>query len=103
MKQQPPFKSSPEGQDFLLHLLECLFALPSPKEKNLPKCKSAPARTACYDLIVEMTKGSLTNYLTLHKKLMDQHTGSAHKPYPWEHWPKGQQQIIYFMQFFANH
>ena len=88
MKQQPPFKSSPEGQDFLLHLLECLFALPSPKEKNLPKCKSAPARTACYDLIVEMTKGSLNNYMTLHKKLMDQHSSSAHKPYPWEHWPK---------------
>ena len=34
MKQQPLFKNSPEGQEFLLHLLECLFALPSPREKN---------------------------------------------------------------------
>ena len=41
-----------------------------------------------YLFIVEMTKGSLTNYLTLHKKLMEQHSSSAHKAYPWEHWPK---------------
>ena len=88
MKQQPPFKNSPEGQEFLLHLLECLFALPSPREKNLPKCKSPPARTACYDLLVEMSKGSLSNYLLLHKKLMKQHSSASHKPYPWEHWPK---------------
>lgn len=88
MRQQPPFKTSPEGQDFLLHLLECLFALPSPREKNLPKCKSAPARSACYDLLVEMAKGSLNNFKLLHKKLMEQHSSQSHKPYPWEHWPK---------------
>jgi ubiquitin carboxyl-terminal hydrolase 34 len=88
MKHQPPFKSSPEGQEFLLHLLECLFALPSPREKHMPKCKSVPARTACYDLLVEMTKGSLVNYLLLHKKLIEQHSANSHKPYPWEHWPK---------------
>ena len=88
MKQQPLFKNSPEGQEFLLHLLECLFALPSPREKNQPKCKSSPARSACYDLLVEMAKGSLANYMLLHKKLMEQHSSTSHKAYPWEHWPK---------------
>ena len=83
------FKNSPEGQSFLLHLLECLFSLPnSYGNKNLPKCKSIHSRTACYDLIVEMAKGSYQNYRLLHSKLMLQHTVDSHKPYPWEYWPK---------------
>ena len=53
-----------------------------------PKCKSSPARSACYDLLVEMAKGSLANYMLLHKKLMEQHSSTSHKAYPWEHWPK---------------
>ena len=88
MKHQPPFKSSPEGQAFLAHLLDYLFALPNPREKNYPKCKSMLSRTACYDLIVEMAKGCLPNYLLLHNKLLEQHDPEAHKPYPWEYWPK---------------
>ena len=88
MKHQPPFKSSPEGQAFLVHLLDYLFALPNPREKNYPKCKSMMSRTACYDLIVEMAKGCLPNYLLLHEKLLEQHNSDAHKPYPWEYWPK---------------
>ena len=88
MKHQPPFKSSPEGQAFLAHLLDYLFALPNPREKNFPKCKSMMSRTACYDLIVEMAKGCLPNYMLLHSKLLDQHSSDAHKPYPWEYWPK---------------
>ena len=88
MKHQPPFKSSPEGQAFLVHLLDYLFALPNPKEKNYPKCKSMLSRTACYDLIVEMAKGCLPNYILLHGKLLEQHDSEAHKPYPWEYWPK---------------
>ena len=88
MKHQPPFKSSPEGQAFLAHLLDYLFALPNPREKNYPKCKSMLSRTACYDLIVEMAKGCLPNYLLLHAKLLEQHDSEVHKPYPWEYWPK---------------
>jgi ubiquitin carboxyl-terminal hydrolase 34 len=88
MKHHPSFKSSPEGQEFLLHLLECLFALPTPREKDLPKCKSGNSRTACYDLLVEMCKGCSANYLLLHGKLMDIHRAEAHKPYPWEYWPR---------------
>ena len=88
MKHQPPFKSSPEGQAFLVHLLDYLFALPNPREKNYPKCKSMLSRTACYDLIVEMAKGCLPNYMLLHGKLLEQHDSEAHKPYPWEYWPK---------------
>ena len=65
------FKNSLEGQEFLLHLLECLFALPNCYgNKNLPKCKSIPSRIACYDLIVEMVKGSFTNYALLHSRLV---------------------------------
>ena len=88
IKHQPPFKSSTEGQAFLSHLLDCLFALPNPREKNFPKCKSMMSRTACYDLIVEMAKNCLPNYFILHNRLMAQHRAEAHKPYPWEYWPK---------------
>ena len=88
MKHEPAFKSSQEGMDFLLHLLECLFALPSPKEKDLPKCKSAHARSSCYDLLIEMCKGSSANYTLLHNKLLEQHKPESHKQYPWEYWPR---------------
>jgi len=82
------FKGTPAGQDMLLHLLEFLFALPTPRNKDLPKCKSNVSRTACYDLLVEMTKGSLGNYLVLHGKLLDQHRPASHLPYQWEYWPR---------------
>ena len=88
MKHQPTFKVSPEGQDFLLHLLDCLFALPSPRAKDAPKCKSTISRTSSYDLLIEMAKGSLGNYLVLHGKLLDQHRPGSHLPYQWEYWPR---------------
>ena len=88
MKHQPQFKTSPEGQELLVHLWDCLFALPSPKEKDLPKCKSPASRNACYDLLVEMSRGSRDNYLLLHTRLIAQHQPDAHKSYPWEYWPK---------------
>ena len=88
MKHQPQFKTSPEGQELLAHLWDCLFALPSPKEKDLPKCKSPASRNACYDLLVEMCRGSRDNYLLLHSRLIGQHQPDSHKSYPWEYWPK---------------
>ena len=51
----------------------CLFALASPKQRYLPKCKSANARSAAYDLLVEMVMGSVQNYAVLHEKVMTQH------------------------------
>ena len=87
-KLEPPFKTSTEGEDFILHLLECLFALPTPREKDLPKCKSTVSKSACYDLLVEMVKGSLENYLILHRKLLDQHREAAHVAYQWDYWPR---------------
>ena len=65
-----------------------LFALPTPTEKLYPKCKSQLSRSACYDLLVEMVRGSLANYSVLHRLLVLQHAAPAHKPYPWEYWPR---------------
>ncbi|XP_059086581.1 ubiquitin carboxyl-terminal hydrolase puf-like [Tigriopus californicus] len=88
MKHEPAFKTSPEGQEFLIHLYRFLFDLPTPEFKDLPKCKSSIARTSCYDLMFEMCKGSIENYLILHGKLLEQHHSDSHKPYPWEYWPR---------------
>lgn len=48
-------------------------------------------RSACYDLLVEMVRGSLANYAVLHRRLVLQHAAPAHKPYPWEYWPREEQ------------
>jgi len=79
--------SSHSNQDFVKNLFHFLFALPSPTEKLLPKCKSTQSRTACYDLLVDLVKGCLDNYEALHGLLLTQHVPGAHKPYPWEYWP----------------
>ncbi len=82
------FQVSGEGQEFLLYLMECLFALPNPRTRDEPKAKSTISRTSCYDLLVELAKGSLGNYLVLHGKLLDQHRPDSHLPYQWEYWPR---------------
>ena len=33
-------------------------------------------------------RGSIDNYTELHRLLLLQHQASAHKPYPWEYWPR---------------
>ena len=35
-----------------------------------------------------MVRGSFGNYTELHRLLLLQHQASAHKPYPWEYWPR---------------
>ena len=35
-----------------------------------------------------MVRGSFINYTELHRLLLLQHQASAHKPYPWEYWPR---------------
>ncbi|XP_076312719.1 ubiquitinyl hydrolase 1 puf isoform X2 [Tachypleus tridentatus] len=87
MKHNPSYKFSKEGQEFLLQVFDCLFALPSPKKRYLPKCKSHPVRSAAFDLLVELVKGNEENYRLLHSKLMSQHTPDSHSQYPWDYWP----------------
>ncbi|XP_041355094.1 ubiquitin carboxyl-terminal hydrolase 34-like isoform X3 [Gigantopelta aegis] len=87
LKHNPQFKSSHEGQEFLDEISSCLFALPSPTKRYLPRCKSQASRAAAYDLLVEMVKGSIDNYTALHVNMMVQHTKDSHAPYPWDYWP----------------
>ncbi|XP_064603807.1 ubiquitin carboxyl-terminal hydrolase 34-like isoform X2 [Liolophura sinensis] len=87
MKHNPEFKTSTEGQEFLQQLFWALFDLASPSKRYLPKCKSQTSRSAAYDLLVEMVKGSVENYTLLHAKLLRQHTKDVHAPYPWDYWP----------------
>ena len=61
-------------QAFLLEVFWCLFALPSPKQRYLPKCKSMATRSAAFDLMVEQARGSLENYAVLHEIVLKQHT-----------------------------
>ena len=88
LKQRPSLKRDSRAQDLVHRLFDFLFALPSPKDKLLPKCKSQPSRTACYDLLSEMVRGCRANYGRLHGLLVGQHGLGAHKPYPWEYWPR---------------
>ncbi|ELU04220.1 hypothetical protein CAPTEDRAFT_219867 [Capitella teleta] len=86
-RHNPPFKTSTEGQTFLVEIFWCLFALASPKQRYLPKCKSATARSLAFDLMVEMVLGSVTNYSVLHEKVIRQHCKESHVPYTWDNWP----------------
>ena len=60
-------------QTFMVKMFWCLFALPSPKQRHYPKCKSQLSRSATYDLLVEMVKNSLNNYKVLHELVLKQH------------------------------
>ncbi|XP_034239169.1 ubiquitin carboxyl-terminal hydrolase puf isoform X4 [Thrips palmi] len=86
-KHRPPLASSKEGQEFLSEVFEFLFALPNPKKRHFPKCKSQTSRSAAYDLLVELVRGSPENYHILHEKLLEQHKPGPHSPYPWDYWP----------------
>jgi ubiquitin carboxyl-terminal hydrolase 34 len=87
IKHRPPFQVSKQGQELLVEVFKFLFALPSPKLRHVPKCKSPRSRTAAYDLLVELVKGAPQNYYVLHEKLLKQHQPGPHSPYPWDYWP----------------
>ncbi|XP_048258866.1 ubiquitin carboxyl-terminal hydrolase 34-like isoform X4 [Haliotis rufescens] len=87
LKHNPPFKTSSDGKSLLDEIFDSLFALPSPTKRYLPRCKSQASRSAAYDLLVEMVKGSVDNYTALHSKMLAQHTKDSHTPYPWDYWP----------------
>lgn len=63
------------ASEFLIvfQIFDFLFALPNPKLRHVPKCKSPRSRTAAFDLLVELVKGAPTNYAILHEKLLQQH------------------------------
>ncbi|CAH1793285.1 unnamed protein product [Owenia fusiformis] len=87
MKHNPPVKFQERGQSFTLEVFWMLFALPTQEKRHLPKCKSHTARSAAYDLLVEMVKSSLNNYAVFHEKMLAQHMKDGHSPYTWDHWP----------------
>ena len=61
-------------QAFITDCFWLLFALPSPKQRYLPKCKSQASRSAVYDLLVELVKRNVENYDHLHKMVLKQHS-----------------------------
>ncbi|KAJ8971929.1 hypothetical protein NQ314_000472, partial [Rhamnusium bicolor] len=87
LKHRPPFQTGKGGQELLVEVFNFLFALPNPKLRHVPKCKSPRSRTAAFDLLVEMVKGSPQNYAVLHEKLLKQHQPGPNSPYPWDYWP----------------
>ncbi|CAG9834377.1 unnamed protein product [Diabrotica balteata] len=87
LKHKPAFQTSKIGQEVLCEVFDFLFALPSPKLRHVPKCKSPRSRTAAFDLLVELVKGSPENYALLHEKLLKQHQPGPNSPYPWDYWP----------------
>ncbi|KAL6440116.1 hypothetical protein ACFW04_003021 [Cataglyphis niger] len=87
MTHNPPCKQGKIGQNLLDQVFDFLFALPNPRSKHVPKCKSQASRSAAFDLLVELVKSAPDNYRMLHEKLLAQHRPGPHSPYPWDYWP----------------
>lgn len=87
LKHRPPFQTSKAGKELLEQVFEFLFALPSPRLRHVPKCKSPRSRTAAFDLLVELVKACPSNYALLREKLLKQHQPGPNSPYPWDYWP----------------
>ncbi|KAK1132977.1 hypothetical protein K0M31_014343 [Melipona bicolor] len=87
MTHNPPCKQGKIGQNLLHEVFDFLFALPNPRSKHVPKCKSQVSRSAAFDLLVELVKSAPDNYRILHEKLLAQHKPGPHSPYPWDYWP----------------
>ena len=51
-----------------------LFDLPTNSNCHMPLCKSMSSRSACFDLLIELAKGSVANYVRLHEQIMSQHS-----------------------------
>lgn len=88
VKYDPTFKFSSKALQFIEQIFEFLFDMPSPNNRQKPKCKSATSRAAAYDLLVELCKNCPKNYTFLHQKLLAQHTPGPKPPYPWDYWPR---------------
>lgn len=88
LKYDPIFKFSPDSTEFIEKIFDCLFELPTSKDRHKPKCKSQSSRASAYDLLIEMCRNCPKNYALLHTKLMEQHRPGPHSPYPWDYWPR---------------
>ncbi|XP_027055599.1 ubiquitin carboxyl-terminal hydrolase 34-like [Pocillopora damicornis] len=92
MRHDPSFKMSTDGLEFLRDVFHsCLFSLPEDccDERDLPLCKSKPARSAAFDLLLEMARGCQDNFLEIQKLLMKHHSSDGRKrsSYGWHYWP----------------
>ncbi|KAJ8674345.1 hypothetical protein QAD02_005607 [Eretmocerus hayati] len=87
MAHNPPCKQGKVGQNLLNRVFDFLFALPTPRSKHMPKCKSQASRSAAFDLLIELVKSAPDNYRLLHEKLLAQHKPGSHPPYSWDYWP----------------
>ncbi|KAL9953976.1 hypothetical protein ACROYT_G041461 [Oculina patagonica] len=92
MRHDPSFKMSPDGLEFLRDVFHsCLFALPEDccDERDLPLCKSKLARSAAFDLLLEMARGCRENFLEIQKLLLKHHSSDGRKrsSYGWHYWP----------------
>jgi ubiquitin carboxyl-terminal hydrolase 34 len=87
MAHNPPCKQGKVGQNLLNRVFDFLFALPNPRAKHMPKCKSQASRSAAFDLLVELVKSAPDNYRILHEKLLEQHKPGLHSAYSWDYWP----------------
>ncbi|XP_060650890.1 LOW QUALITY PROTEIN: ubiquitin carboxyl-terminal hydrolase puf-like [Drosophila nasuta] len=88
IKYDTSYKYRPKALSFIEQLIEFLFEMPSPSNRQKPKCKSATSRAAAYDLLVELSRGCATNYSYLHGRLLAQHKSGPKQPYPWDYWPR---------------
>ncbi|XP_001998517.3 ubiquitin carboxyl-terminal hydrolase puf [Drosophila mojavensis] len=88
IKYDTSYKYRPKALSFIEQLIEFLFEMPSPANRQKPKCKSATSRAAAYDLLVELCRGCATNYSYLHGRLLAQHRSGPKQPYPWDYWPR---------------
>ncbi|KAJ7390778.1 Ubiquitin carboxyl-terminal hydrolase 34 [Desmophyllum pertusum] len=92
MRHDPSFKMSSDGLEFLRDVFHsCLFALPEDccDERDLPLCKSKLARSAAFDLLLEMARGCQENFLEVQKLLLKHHSSDGRKrsSYGWHYWP----------------
>ncbi|XP_037949040.1 ubiquitin carboxyl-terminal hydrolase puf isoform X2 [Teleopsis dalmanni] len=88
VKYDSTFKFSLNALQFIDKVFEFLFEMPSPTNRQKPKCKSTTSRAAAYDLLVEMCKNCPKSYTYLHAKLLAQNTPGPKPPYPWDYWPR---------------
>nr|NP_651275.1 puffyeye, isoform D [Drosophila melanogaster]Q9VC56.2 RecName: Full=Ubiquitin carboxyl-terminal hydrolase puf; AltName: Full=Protein puffyeye [Drosophila melanogaster]AAF56319.2 puffyeye, isoform D [Drosophila melanogaster] len=88
IKYDTTFKYTPKALSFIEQLIGFLFDMPSPADRQKPKCKSASSRASAYDLLVELCRGCATNYAYLHGRLLAQHKSGPKQPYPWDYWPR---------------
>ncbi|KAH8417407.1 hypothetical protein KR222_010565 [Zaprionus bogoriensis] len=88
IKYDTSYKYRAKALSFIEQLIEFLFEMPSPANRQKPKCKSATSRAAAYDLLVELCRGCATNYSYLHGRLLAQHKSGPKQPYPWDYWPR---------------